>query len=637
MKKLFTLALGLLFGTTAFAQSDAVPTKKMYNPAAQKSAVFNKKNKTGFEKSDGKTPEVPLSAWARGLGSSIGLTNYDLQTNSTMKPRLINHGNGNLSGAFIYGTGSLPAGVANRGTGYNTKPSGGNFGQFPSKRVETVRTGFGNLIADADGNEYIIAHTALTSGFGLVMSKKLKGASTWTQSNIPTSIPNGVLWASAAIGGNNGKTIHVVAATDLPYKGLERALPYYRSLDGGLTWDKKDVQLPGLDSTRYTTVSADNYTITTQGDNVAITHFGTWNNTETWISSDNGNNWTRKTIYEFPLKLYKINDGYDPATLPKDAARPNPYAIFTSDEAGTAFFDKSNKLHVMFPRSYVNDSITDDATGFYRFYSGTNGLVHWDESYKKDSLLYVESWPDLNNNNTIDIGDEGYGNYGRTLTTYLSSAVADNGTIYIAYSSVTEDAVTADDANYRRIYIISSKDNGKNWSKPYAVNNTKYFLEGEGADLEFAECVFPALAKKVDATKLYLSFQVDYEQGLHVLDYDDPTAPIDFSDNVFQCAEIDLTDLITSNKDIIQAENIAFQLSPNPTSNAVNVEYTLEESSNTAIKIVDVTGKTVKYINLGKQEAGKQYYNLQTDLVSGLYLLQLNIDNKISTRKLIIK
>ena len=35
------------------------------------------------------------------------------------------------------------------------------------------------------------------------------------------------------------------------WNGLDGALVYYRSQDGGVTWDIKDMQLPTLDTSKY--------------------------------------------------------------------------------------------------------------------------------------------------------------------------------------------------------------------------------------------------------------------------------------------------------------------------------------------------------------------------------------------------
>jgi Secretion system C-terminal sorting domain len=642
MKKIYSLLLSTLFTGSLMAQQEIAPKKTQgyFNKAANYCVPFTKKSYTGFEEIPNAKPDVPSSAFARGLSKSIGVTNYDLQTNSTVKSRLINYGGGVLSGAYIFRSATPAASDDGRGSGYNSNASG-NFAALPTKRVESVRTGFTNLVADVDGNEYLIAHTtaiAPATGFAIVVSKKLKGATTWTTTRIPTSIPSGQLWSSAAIGGANGKTIHVVAATDQPYKGMTRALPYYRSKDGGVTWDKKDVILPGLDSTRYTGVSADNYNVIAQGDNIAITVFGSFINTETWISKDNGDTWTRKTVREFPLKLYKINDGYDPKKLPKDKNpdKPStPYAIFTSDESGTTFFDKAGKLHVMFGRMYVNDSITTDAAGVYNYYPSTNSFAHWDESYPKDSLLYVEGWPDINKNDKIDITNT-LALYGQAMTTYLTSAVGPDGNIYVAYSSVTEEATTGDDINYHRIYIIASKDNGKTWTDPYPVNNKKYFNPNGNVEIDFAECVFPTLATKVDAKKLHLLYQIDDAVSLQ-LNAANGGQQADVTDNYFDYVDIDIADLVVSSEEVVVPAAIGFTVSPNPTQGAVELTYDMLKNGDVTIRLMDITGRTIQQVKLNNQTAGKQSYILQSNASAGLYLVQLTVAGQTATQKLVVR
>jgi Secretion system C-terminal sorting domain len=604
----------------------------MYNPSAQKSAIFNKKNRTGFEESKSTTPEVPLSAWARGAAKPIGVTEYDLQTNGSQKPRIINYGGGEISAAYTFGTKDF----ANRGTGYNSKKAGGVFGAVPIKRIESVRTGFPSLVVDGDGTEYSIAHTFNTTAnaYQMIVSKKAKGTTAWTQSTVPSDVTGGSLWGYAAIGGVNKKTIHMVTNTlpgtdGTPYKGMDGAMLYFRSKDGGATWDKKDVQLPGMDSTRYVGTAGDNYAIATSGDNIAVVYFGQWEDTEMWFSSNNGDTWKRTTIYEFPLKLYKTDEGYDSSTLPDDPNAPTADAIFTTDQSGSVFFDKNGKVHVIYGRMYVADTDLGDNNTSY--YPGTVDFIHWDET-TPTKLNYLDAWPDINKNDSLDIGAE-IATYFHAMTCFPSTAVADNGTIYVTYSSITEEALDGNDSNFRRIYIISSTDNGKTWSKPYPVNNDKYFKQDD-FEIEFAECVFPTLAPKVDANKLHLIYQVDYTQELFL-----QNATQTAEDNFIAYVDIDLVDLQAGvgSKDVISADAVKFQLSPNPAHGQVQVSYDLATNSDVNITLTDILGKNIQKVNLGNQNTGKQTYSLPTNVTSGLYLVQLNINGKIATQKLMVK
>ena len=86
---------------------------------------------------------------------------------------------------------------------------------------------------------------------------------------------------------------------------------------------------------------------------------------------------------------------------------------------------------------------------------------------------------------------------------------------------------------------------------------------------------------------------------------------------------------------------------PNPFNPETWIPYQLQNDADTTIRIYDVDGKLVRNLDLGFQTAG--YYhnqsraaywngrnNLGEQVVSGVYFYQLESDNYIQTRKLVI-
>ena len=57
------------------------------------------------------------------------------------------------------------------------------------------------------------------------------------------------------------------------YNGLDGALLYYRSQDGGVTWDIQDMQLPTIDTSMFTGFGGDSYAIKAHGETVCIAFF----------------------------------------------------------------------------------------------------------------------------------------------------------------------------------------------------------------------------------------------------------------------------------------------------------------------------------------------------------------------------
>jgi len=79
------------------------------------------------------------------------------------------------------------------------------------------------------------------------------------------------------------------------------------------------------------------------------------------------------------------------------------------------------------------------------------------------------------------------------------------------------------------------------------------------------------------------------------------------------------------------------QLYPNPGSDCVTVSYSLPESGNVDISLVNVYGQTIKYFYSGRQSAGENHLKLDiSGLHPGLYMIKLRYKNSIYTDRLIV-
>jgi hypothetical protein len=646
MKKiLYTAACALAFSQMSIAQTTLVQQPSTLKTKGKMTAVtMQKKALTGFENINDSKPAVPPSASARALGKSVGITTYDLGSNGAVKPRLINYGKKKVSAAFTYGTGDMANGFPDRGSGYNTTDANGKFAAPPKKRIESVRTGFTNLCADADDTEYLFAHRAGTTAapaYRIVMSKKLKGATTWTESEVPSTITGGMLWSSVAIGGKNGKSIHLVALTaptgtstnGTIYKGIDGAMVYFRSLDGGATWDKKGILLPGIDSTRYNRMGSDAYSVAVKGDKVVIASYGDWYDTEIWISENNGDTFKKTTVFDFPLANYKIDDLYEVKDIPTAPEGFDSLAVRSTDGSGSIFIDNKNKAHLAVGNMVYLDN--DNADNSFTYYPGVNGLYHWDEN-TPDSLYFVDAYPDDNGNDTIDIASTETGRYFNSMTCYPTLSQGPDNIIYLAYTAPSENFTNDDETiYYRHVYVKHSKDGGKTWSKAYDIIADKTLFNATEFFQETAECTFPYLAVNTD-DNLHLIYQLDYTPGLHL---QSTTAnPVDSEDNEHIYTEIPTARLVVATKETAaSAASFQFGLAPNPASNAVQLNYTMLEEGKVSVRLSDIAGRQIQYSDLGFQNAGNQSFVMPLQLNAGLYFVQLVINGKVATQKLSVK
>ena len=81
--------------------------------------------------------------------------------------------------------------------------------------------------------------------------------------------------------------------------------------------------------------------------------------------------------------------------------------------------------------------------------------------------------------------------------------------------------------------------------------------------------------------------------------------------------------------------DLSYDIYPNPFKNSFTLDYTLPEASNVNITLVDISGKEIKVIRTGQQEAGT--YSIKEnikDLTSGVLILRLQVNDEVFTEKL---
>lgn len=242
----------------------------------------------------------------------IGQTLYDLQTNSSVPTRIMNHGNGSLSTIWTFSAeASTPwsdRGMAYHyfnGTAWVNNPNYESVSNI--LRVEPVRTGFGSLNRVTGVGDIIVAHQTAVTALQVSRNPSLDENQNWL-SNVVNDME--LIWPRMTVGGPDGKTVHVIGLTEptggnftgTPYNGINGALLYNRSTDGGSTFDETMIQLPGVDSTIFGSFGGDSYAIDARGNTVAFVAGESLSRTMLWKSTDNGVTWDTTTILSFPFE-----------------------------------------------------------------------------------------------------------------------------------------------------------------------------------------------------------------------------------------------------------------------------------------------------------------------------------------------
>ena len=238
----------------------------------------------------------------------IGNTYYDLQSNSSVGDRIVVNADGTIATCWTFQP-TADAGVyGQRGTGY-AYYNGSAWSAAPTTRVENARVGWGNIVNTRAGKEYILAHNGGASKLHLA-SRATKGSGTWANSTtaVPTATTGGNFWprmvSSHPAGGDTIYAISLtypVASGGALWQGLDGAVVFHRSINGGTSWDMNNVVPAGLTAATFKGFGGDAYAIAAKGSTVAILAGDSGKDLVLSKSTDGGVTWSAKTVLKFPL------------------------------------------------------------------------------------------------------------------------------------------------------------------------------------------------------------------------------------------------------------------------------------------------------------------------------------------------
>jgi len=635
MKRTLLFSIAVLFAIGSMAQA------RLPIPASIKNLVAKKPIYVPLEYENTQNqalpiPQLPHSKTVTPNWVEIGNTYYDLQSNASADHRTYLYGDGCIGTTWTMSQTAATSGWADRGTGYNyynpayTNPNdGGHWLDEPTTRVESVRCGWGSYshLGASNAGEIIVAHSGGANG--MVMSRRTpRGSGTWTQSYIP--VPAGSVAASSALWPRvctSGDTIYIICSGDTSsstatgFGGQKAPIYFYRSIDGGATWDKAGVPIPAIDNSYcHQGFGGDIYAwATPKGQTIAFVVGENWTDLLLLKSTDAGNTWTKTTIFQHPYPCWTD------AVLTPDT----PY-VADGDQA--VELDASGKAHVVFGIMRVLNDVAND--GQTSYFPGTDGMAYWVEGDATltnikpahlDSLVpsKLVAWVvDRNGNGTV------FENY-TTSTTFpayycsLSSMpqlnIDANGDMFLTYKSVCEDMLSSSTTQYySHIWGRSFLHTDTDWGQIWEVTN--------GSDFDQQECVFPTTSKTSDAN-LHLTFQMDPEPGLMVrgdLDgvYLNSIIALDFAK-----ADLSITKVNTVN-----LSNNEVNIYPNPVSDNMNVSFNMNKS-NVKMTILNLVGSTVMSQQFVSEKGETKVINV-SNLSTGIYLAKFETAKGTFTQKI---
>ena len=562
----------------------------------------------------------------------LGNTTYDLQTNSSINNRLLRNANGEMNAVW---TSSQTPGYADRGSAYTHNYTGPWEGILANARIESKRTGWPNIARTASNKEYVISHNTADTKLQLTY-RNTSGTGTWTEDlvSLPTPTAGGNWWPRIISGGGDGNSLHAlsitypVASGGTLYNNQNGALCYSRSLDAGSSWDKVNVVLPELDSSQFGGFSADDYAIDSKGSTIAFVAGGNWNDLVLMKSTDNGDNWTKTTVFANP-----VPQPYRPWLMISDQDN-NQVAdsVWTNSGSLAVLIDNNDNCHVYFDLVRALDDAVADSSSYFP-YAGYQ-LYHW----KEGQAAYTQLDPsdvagviarplDMNLNDTLDFntvatGSWAFGLYnGVGLVSHPSAGIDANGILYLTYSAYVEGTDVGDGRSYRHTYVISSVDDGDTWGQPFDIFTDLY-----------SECVFAGMAKAVDDS-VRIVYQRDGAPG-HNLGTP-PDVGNDVASDIVYVAIPVLDGAIGINDPEV---NIAgFNVYPNPVSDNAQVSFTSDISRNVTLNVYNVTGQLMNSFTK-RVQPGITYWNINVEnFSSGIYLVNAVTGEQTISKKFVVR
>lgn len=542
----------------------------------------------------------------------VGNTYFDTQTNSgNLMNRIYEFADGTIGATWMHiGEGGTP----DRGTAYNYF-NGTQWGTQNPHLGSDARTGFPSY-APWGPNGEIMAQYKYVAGGGSVkiLRRETKGVGEWQENVLMPPTGNySLVWQSMVTSGANHEFVHMLALVyDDPYLGQEDALLYYRSPDGGISWDINGVVIDGLGADFFAGLSGLAYSWAQPvGNTIAFAYGFNAFDGLLFKSNDNGSTWQKTVVYDSP---------FDPLNVPA-----NIELYGGGDGTSAVALDSQGNAHIVFSRMmhlYENSA-------WYYTPLGSEGIIYWNETMPALDTTIISTYTLENLRNAGNLVGWITGNvtiastqpnYGVGLTSHPQLSINANDEISLVYGAISPES-KLEDIYYRHLYFARSSNGGETWSDPYNLN--------DGVEFAFSECVFPAVAPHYD-TKLQVLFQEDYTPGTG-------TGFGLGEENYMQFLELVL--YTTELKDSDPAAR--FEVSqnfPNPAHNTTQLCIKLDKSSLVSIAITDVAGRIRKVTEKRNMVAGMNYYTLDvSDLRSGVYNYTVIVDDQRVTRKLVVQ
>ena len=558
-----------------------------------------------------------------------------------------------------------------RGVGYSYSTDGGETWswddpdnpEYQLNRVGGIPLYWPSYAQWGPNGEVILARSANTYEYngmqilnGLVLlTRENKGQGEWNinvvpypEGYVPDVNTSSMAWSRMTTGGPNHEYIHIISPMRIPLvEPFEHPYYYYRTQDGGVTWDHEAELIPGLDG--YT----DRIDMTARGNTVACSFMAWGYDGYLMKSTDNGDNWDITKFFDIILDFYQTPDDYDGI-------------IYIPSMGGGIAIDKDGMVHLAFG---VIRSTNSEQEGYMGLWSnvGTTFLTYWNEDmgpidgdrdYNADiiddliwagncmdenlsddaaGLWYVVSttpeWPiigypiPLTDEHIVSLDDGiihdwATGAYGRAGCFSFAQMTFDaDDVLHLVYLGMLDGGSKGTGNWLRHPFYTTTPDKGKTWTETEYLVNYVTFI-----DQEF---VYPNMAGIHPDNNLFMMAQTDPLPGTKE-PYSGQAAEHGAQTNSYAFFYIPDVPQIPppGGIDPVDYTPLSMQLFPNPASGQATVKFAGKGN----ITVYNMLGQTVYHVENVENEK-----NIPLNMASGVYFVTVRSGNAMAKQKLVVR
>ena len=613
-------------------------------------------------------PRAPLVLIEEGVSAGFSKS-YDRQSQGSVYPMTKRHDDGFMACTWTNNDNPEFEGssVKNRGVAYSYSTDGGktwswndesNPDDYQLNRVGKIPVYWASYAQWGSNGEVIMARSydsydyqgvAIKDGL-VLLTRENKGVGEWNI--VPVPYPAGVIpdgnhymaWAQMTTSGDNHQYIHIMSPLGIPegetYQGYREPVFYYKTHDGGETWDVSGELVPNMvgEEWDYDAGYFDDISFAVRGDIVACAFITLGFHAYALKSLDNGETWTSTKFYHASCRWNSDPEEYaDTCYIPTK---------------GCIALDNDGKMHTAFGTWMVLNSANEgqmtvffhDECCFLSYWNEDMGTLtgddytwtkmgelmyeHFlDEDKGTEEYLYVNSvtpkWPIVgffvptivdNLYKLADASDWLFESYGRAGNfSFPQMAFDKDNKLHLSYLGLLDGG--EQNGCWKRHPYYTSRDTDGTWTPTeYLVNSIDYI------DWEFA---YPVCAGIDDDYKMYLMMQVDPYAGV-AEGYVGPGPDHGPTTNTFYFFNV---------KDVAINEigyaPLTMNIFPNPASKQATVNF--EGKGN--ITVYNMLGQTVYHVENVENTKVIPLNNMAT----GVYFVTVRSGNATVTQKLIVQ